>query len=150
MVYTGYIQYIPCIFHVQYLIHCFLKICHFFIEILRTFSGIFLCVLRSEYSFSDGGTFLSKKKFLLFSKKSEFRRRRTAWRPQDCAWHFDTKFSRNQNFDSYRRGLGPAVLCQAGPSQNGRIFLENRKKQGSEPAGVLQARWARPCHPDVT
>ncbi len=29
---------------------------HFF---LRTFTGIFLCVLRSEHSFSDGGTFLS-------------------------------------------------------------------------------------------
>ncbi len=30
-----------------------------FIEILRTFTRIFLRVLRSEYSFSDGGTFLS-------------------------------------------------------------------------------------------
>ncbi len=37
----------------------FLEICLFFLEILRTFIGIFLCVLRSEYSFSDGGTFLS-------------------------------------------------------------------------------------------
>jgi hypothetical protein len=31
----------------------------FFLEILRTFSQIFLSVLRSEYSFSDKGTFLS-------------------------------------------------------------------------------------------
>ncbi len=42
-----------------YLIHFSLEICHIFLEILRTFTEIFLRVLRSEYSFSDGGTFLS-------------------------------------------------------------------------------------------
>ncbi len=41
-----------------YLIHFYLEICHFFLEILHTFTGIFLSVLRSEVSFSDGGTFL--------------------------------------------------------------------------------------------
>jgi hypothetical protein len=45
----------------QYLIHFFLEICHNFLEILRTFTGIFLRVLRSEYSFSEsyGGSLLS-------------------------------------------------------------------------------------------
>ncbi len=42
-----------------YLKHFFLEICHIFLEILRTFTGIFLRLLRSEYSFSVGGTFLS-------------------------------------------------------------------------------------------
>jgi hypothetical protein len=42
-----------------YLIHFFLEICHCFLEILRTFTGIFLRLLRSEYSFSVGRTFLS-------------------------------------------------------------------------------------------
>ncbi len=37
----------------------FLEICHFFLEILLTFTGIFLSVLRSEVSFSDGGMILS-------------------------------------------------------------------------------------------
>ncbi len=37
----------------------FLEIYHFFLEILRTFTGIFLRFLRSEDSFSNGGTFLS-------------------------------------------------------------------------------------------
>ncbi len=46
--------------------------------------------------------------------KSEFRRRRTAGRPRNCARHFDTKFSRNQNIDRDRRGLGTAVLSRAG------------------------------------
>ncbi len=32
---------------------------HFFLEILSTFTGIFLRLRRSEYSFSVGGTFLS-------------------------------------------------------------------------------------------
>ena len=32
-------------------------------------------------------------------------------------------------FDRDSRGLGPAVLCRAGPSKNGRIFLENRKSR---------------------
>jgi hypothetical protein len=44
---------------ILYLIHFALEICHFFLEILHTFTGIFLRVFRSEYSFSDGGTFLS-------------------------------------------------------------------------------------------
>jgi hypothetical protein len=39
-----------------YLIRFFLEIYHFFHEILRTFTGIFLRLLRSEYSFSVGGT----------------------------------------------------------------------------------------------
>ncbi len=42
-----------------YLIHIFLGIYHFFLEILRTLTGIFLRVLRSECSFSDGGMLLS-------------------------------------------------------------------------------------------
>jgi hypothetical protein len=42
-----------------YLIHFFLEIYHIFLDILRTFTGIFLCVLRSEVSFADGGSFLS-------------------------------------------------------------------------------------------
>jgi hypothetical protein len=45
----------------SYLKHFFLEIYHIFLEILRTFTGIFLLVLRSEYSFSDGGAFLSQK-----------------------------------------------------------------------------------------
>ncbi len=47
----------------------------------------------------------------VFFFKSEFRKRRTAGMLRDRACHFDTKISRNQNFDRDRRGLGPAVLC---------------------------------------
>ncbi len=36
----------------RYLIHIFLEICHFFLEILRTFTGVFLRLLRFEYSIS--------------------------------------------------------------------------------------------------
>jgi hypothetical protein len=43
----------------EYLIRFFLEIYHYFLEILRTFTGIFLRLLRSEYSFSVGGTILS-------------------------------------------------------------------------------------------
>jgi hypothetical protein len=46
-----------------YLIHFFPQDLHIFLEILRTFTGLFLrvlsTILRSEYSFSDAGTFLS-------------------------------------------------------------------------------------------
>jgi hypothetical protein len=42
-----------------YLLRFFLEILHFFLEILSTFAGIFLSLLRSEYSFSVGGTFLT-------------------------------------------------------------------------------------------
>jgi hypothetical protein len=35
----------------MYLIHSFLEIYHFFLEILRTFTRIFLSVLRSKYHF---------------------------------------------------------------------------------------------------
>jgi hypothetical protein len=70
---------------ITYLIHFFLEICHFFLEILRTFTGIFLRVLWSEYSFSDEGTFLSLKRSYFFLKKSEFRSRRTAGRPRNRA-----------------------------------------------------------------
>ncbi len=45
---------------------------HFFLEILRTFTGIFLCVLRSEYSFSVGGTFLSYNRSYGFFKNRSF------------------------------------------------------------------------------
>ncbi len=59
------------------------------------------------------------KQFLQFCFKSEFRRRKTAGRPRDRAL--------TQNFIEIRiltdrRGLRPAVLCRAGPSQNGRFF----------------------------
>ncbi len=43
----------------SYLIRFILEILHFFLEIFGTFTGIFLRLLRSEYSFSVGGTFLS-------------------------------------------------------------------------------------------
>jgi hypothetical protein len=42
-----------------YLIRFFLEIFHFFLEVLSMFTGIFLRLLRSAYSFSVGGTFLS-------------------------------------------------------------------------------------------
>jgi hypothetical protein len=42
-----------------YLIRFFLEIYHFSLEVLRTFTGIFPSVLRSEVLFSEGGTFQS-------------------------------------------------------------------------------------------
>jgi hypothetical protein len=42
----------------EYLIRSFLEIYHFFLEILRTFNGVFLRLRRSENSFSVGGTCL--------------------------------------------------------------------------------------------
>jgi hypothetical protein len=47
------------IYNPLYLIPFSLEIYHLFLEILRTFNGIFLRLRRSEYSFSVGGTFLS-------------------------------------------------------------------------------------------
>jgi hypothetical protein len=57
---------------VSCVMHFFLETCHFFLEILRTFTGIFPSVLQSEYSFSDGGTFLSLKCSYCFFKNWSF------------------------------------------------------------------------------
>ncbi len=53
-----------------YLIRFFSRLIIFSLEILRTFTGIFLRLRRSEYSFSVGGTIL--KTFLRFFKNRSF------------------------------------------------------------------------------
>jgi hypothetical protein len=128
-----YIKYIQIAINQQ----CLMYLIHFFLEIRHIFR-FYVRSLEYSYVFSDPNIHFRtevrsypKKRSYNFFQKSEFRRRRTAGRPRDHACHFDIKFSRNQNFDRDRRGLGPAVLCRAGPSQNGRFFLENRTSRGA-------------------
>jgi hypothetical protein len=104
----------------------------FFSRFATFFSRFYVRSLKYSYVFSDPNIHFRTevrsypKNVPTFFLKLEFLKRRTAGRPRDCAWHFDTKFSRNWYFDRDRIWLGPAVLCRTGPSQPAKMDEKSR------------------------
>ena len=109
---------------------------HLFLEILHTFTGMFLRLRRSEYSFSVGGTFLSYNRSYGFFKNRSF----GGVEPLEGLENAPDILT--QNFLEIRiltaTGAGSDQRCSAEPKWTN--FSRQSSKQGSEPAAGLPGR----------